>query len=190
MPELANMKREAFCRQYIVDLNAKQAATRAGYSEKTAGMQGSRLLTNDNVKVRIQELKDERAERTNVTADKVVKELARLAFTDMRSFVEWGEGGVKLIDSELLSDDDSPAVTEVSESFTENGRTLKFKLGHKDSALRMLAQHVGIEGRGAGVNVNVNIDNRPSKPLSELTAEELDFYERILSPSEDPARRG
>lgn len=182
MPELANPKRERFCQEYVVDLNAKQAAIRAGYSERTAQSQGQRLLTFVEVDGRVRELKEERAERTRVTADKVVRELARLAFTDMRSFVKWGPDGVTLLDSDDLSEDDSAAVTEVSESFTENGRTLKFKLGHKDSALRQLAQHVGVAEKG-GVNVNVNIDNRPKRDLAEMTEEELAFYERMLAPS-------
>lgn len=186
MAELSNAKHERFCQEYVVDLNAAQAAIRAGYAANSARQQGQRLLTNADIVARVSELKEERAERTNVTADKVVKELARLAFTDMRSFVKWGPEGVKLIDSEELSEDDSPAVTEVSESFTENGRTLKFKLGHKDSALRLLAQHVGIEGKSLGVNVNVNIDNRQKRDLSEMSLEELEFYERMLAPSAEP----
>lgn len=168
MAELANMKREAFARQYLVDLNARQAAIRAGYSEKTSQSQGQRLLTFVEVAGRIEELKHERAERTNVTADKVVKELARLAFTDMRSFVKWGPDGVTLLDSEELSEDDSPAVTEVSESFGENGRTLKFKLAHKDSALKLLAQHVGIIGKEGGVNVNNYNFDLSGVPTDEL----------------------
>lgn len=179
-------KQEEFCQQYLVDLNATQAAIRAGYSKKTARSVGHENLTKPDVAGRIEELKALRAERTRVDADKVVRELARIAFTDMRSFVKWGPDGVTLIASEELSDDDAPAVTEVSESFGENGRTLRFKLGHKDSALKLLAQHVGVAGKdGGGINVNVNVDNRPAaKPLSEWTNEELEFYERILDPGE------
>jgi len=134
-------KQRLFVAEYLVDLNATGAARRAGYSDGNIGRQ---LITKDNVKAAIDSAKAKRAERTRVSADKVVRELARLAFTDMRSFVEWGPEGVKLKNSTELIDDDSAAVTEVSESFGENGRTLKFKLGHKDSALKMLAQHIGL----------------------------------------------
>ena len=149
-----NDKQRRFAEEYVVDLNATQAAIRAGYSPKTARFIGAENLTKPNIAEYVEELKEARAERTKVTADKVVKELARLAFTDMRSFVEWGPGGVKLKESTELSEDDSPAVTEVSESFGENGRTLKVKLGHKDSALKLLAQHTGLVGNDGGVSVN------------------------------------
>lgn len=168
-------KQEMFCQEYLVDLNATAAYQRAGYTAGggAARANASRLLTNANVQERISELMSERSERTKVTADRVVKELARLAFTDMRSFVKWGPEGVKLLDSEELSPDDSAAVTEVSESFSENGKTLRFKLGYKDSALRQLAQHVGIAEKGAGVNVNVNVDARRESKESE--------FERLFS---------
>lgn len=143
MPRLTEKQRR-FVHEYLVDLNATDAARRAGYSDGNIGRQ---LITKDNVRALIEELKAERAERTSVTADRVLKEIARVAFTDMRSYAEWGPEGVMLKPSEELSEDDSAAVTEVSESFGENGRTLKFKLAHKDSALKMLAQHVGLFDR-------------------------------------------
>ena len=65
-------KQEAFVREYIIDLNATQAAIRAGYSARTAEAQGSRLLTNVNVKVALQSAMDARAKRTEITADYVL----------------------------------------------------------------------------------------------------------------------
>lgn len=151
MRELTD-KQQRFVEEYLVDLNAKQAATRAGYSPKTAYSIGHENLNKPEIAVAIKKVQEARAERTQVTADKVLKELARVAFSDMRSYAEWGPEGVRLKASEDLSQDDSAAVTEVSESFGENGRTLKFKLAHKDSALKTLAQHVGLlGGTGAGI---------------------------------------
>ncbi len=140
-------KREEFCQQYLVDLNATQAAIRAGYSRKTARSQGQRLLTNVDIMARIEQLKDERAERTRVTQDKVLTELARLGFSNMRDFMEWGPSGVRIKSSDELSEDDSAAVTQLK--FTPGKGlfardTIELKLGHKDSALRMLAEHVGL----------------------------------------------
>lgn len=137
-------KQRAFAGEYLIDFNATQAAIRAGYSERTAYSQGQRLLKKVEVKAAIEKAIDERNARTRVTADRVIKELARAAFSDMRSYAQWGPQGVTLRESEALSQDDSAAVTEVSESYSENGRTLKFKLAHKDSALKMLAQHTGV----------------------------------------------
>lgn len=66
-------------REYAVDLNAKQAAIRAGYSAKTAEQQGSRLLRNVQVKGAVDALTKKRAKRLEVTADGVVQDLLRLA---------------------------------------------------------------------------------------------------------------
>jgi phage terminase small subunit len=64
-----------FAQEYIKDLNATRAAIAAGYSEKTATMQGSRLLTHDKVKQLIQEFMSKREERTEITADNVLKDI-------------------------------------------------------------------------------------------------------------------
>jgi phage terminase small subunit len=81
-------KQLRFCKEYIVDLNATQAAIRAGYSEKTAKSQGNRLLTNVDIQKKTQELADKRSERTEITADNVLKEIARLAFSDPRKLFD------------------------------------------------------------------------------------------------------
>lgn len=65
-------KQDRFIEEYIIDLNATQAAIRAGYSEKTAQEQSSRLLSNVIIKQKIQVLLDERSKRTNITADYVL----------------------------------------------------------------------------------------------------------------------
>lgn len=73
-----NEKQEAFCREYIIDLNATQAAIRAGYSAKTAQEQSSRLLSNAMVSDRVAELKAERAQRTQIDADWVLTAAKRV----------------------------------------------------------------------------------------------------------------
>ena len=139
-------KQQAFIQEYLIDFNGTQAAIRAGYSEKTANPQAARLLAKASVSEAIERAIDARNHRTQVTADRVVKELARVAFADMRNYVEWSKYGMWLKDSKTLSPDDTAAVTEVSEFNTPKGRTVSFKLGHKDSALKLLAQHTGVLG--------------------------------------------
>jgi phage terminase small subunit len=68
-------KQQAFCREYIIDLNASAAARRAGYSAHTSEQQGSRLLTNVEVQAEIEQAMDERAERAEVDAAYVVERL-------------------------------------------------------------------------------------------------------------------
>ena len=72
-------KQESFCREYLVDLNATAAAHRAGYSERTAKQQGSRLLTNVDVQAAIAEAQEARAKRTSLTQDAVVEGLLKEA---------------------------------------------------------------------------------------------------------------
>ncbi len=67
-----NEKQKQFVREYLIDLNATQAAIRAGHSEKTARLQGQRLLTNVDIAKAIDAAKNERAERTEITADYVL----------------------------------------------------------------------------------------------------------------------
>lgn len=79
MAELRNKKHEKFCNEYIKDMNATQAAIRTGYSEKTAKMQGSRLMTNDDIKARVKELRDAYFNENIMTAQQVEYELTRIA---------------------------------------------------------------------------------------------------------------
>lgn len=76
-------KQERFCLEYLVDLNGKQAAIRAGYSERTAEQQASRLLSNVKVDEAIQNAMGERARRTKVSVDDVLHELSELAFAKL-----------------------------------------------------------------------------------------------------------
>ncbi len=79
MAELSNKKHEKFCNEYIKDMNATQAAIRAGYSEKTAGAQASKLLKIVNIKTRVAELRDAYLDENIMTAKQVEYELTRIA---------------------------------------------------------------------------------------------------------------
>jgi phage terminase small subunit len=77
-------KQQAFCEEYIIDFNGTQAAIRAGYSAKTANEQSSRLLANVNIQTEIKRQIENRSKRTEITQDRVLLEIARLAFNDPR----------------------------------------------------------------------------------------------------------
>lgn len=79
MAALQNKRHEKFCHEYIKDMNATQAAIRTGYSEKTAKMQGSRLMTNDDLKARVAELREAYFNENIMTAQQVEYELTRIA---------------------------------------------------------------------------------------------------------------
>ncbi len=88
-PSKFTPKQDRFCREYLVDMNATQAASRAGYSPRTANEQGARLLANASVKSRIAELQAEVAERLNITVDDVIAMLLE-SYRDARSAKQHG----------------------------------------------------------------------------------------------------
>jgi len=83
-------KQKRFVEEYLVDLNATQAAIRAGYSAKTAGSIGEENLKKPEIAAAIQEAMDARSKRTEITADRVLQELAKIGFADIRKAVKWG----------------------------------------------------------------------------------------------------
>lgn len=137
----------AFVAEYLVDKNATQAAIRAGYSKHSAKQQGTRLLSYASVRAAIDQALAEQRSRTLVTADAVVRELAKLAFIDPRKF--FAEDGSLLPVTEL--DDDAAAalagmdVVVTTDSDTgEVTRTHKVKFTDKRAALVDLGKHLGI----------------------------------------------
>ncbi|MFZ6727357.1 terminase small subunit [Undibacterium sp. MH2W] len=84
-----NKKQNEFVKQYLIDLNGTQAAIRAGYSANTANEQSSRLLANVNVQRAIQVAMQERSERTNITADQVLKLWWETATLDVNQLIEY-----------------------------------------------------------------------------------------------------
>lgn len=151
-----------FVEEYLVDLNATQAAIRAGYSAKTAGWIGPQLLGKTHIQERINSAQRERSARTGITADRVLKEISRVAFADPRAVMAWGPGGVALRDSAELSDDEAAAVAEVSETWSENGGSRKVKLHDKVAALEKLAKHVGLYDDKGDTTIVIN------NPRSEM----------------------
>lgn len=75
-----------FVEEYLIDLNGAQAAIRAGYSSKTARVRAAQLLANANVQAAVTAGMAARSKRTEITQDMVLKELAKLAFSDPRKF--------------------------------------------------------------------------------------------------------
>jgi phage terminase small subunit len=80
-------KQERFVLEYLVDLNATQAAMRAGYSKKTAQEQSSRLLSNVMVSEAIAKGMQALAKQTGVTAERVIAELALVGFANMGNYL-------------------------------------------------------------------------------------------------------
>lgn len=81
MPKLTE-RQKRFCEEYLIDLNATQAAVRAGYRKKNARSTAAENLTKPNIQLYLQQLMQERSERTGITSDFVLEELRRIALAD------------------------------------------------------------------------------------------------------------
>ena len=137
-------RQASFVAEYLKDLNATQAARRAGYSERTVNRQGPRLLVNVGVAAAIQEAFEERSRRTEITQDRVLLELARLAFADIGEIVSWDKVSVSIRASEELSEDAIRSIREIVESGDGHGRRVQIKLHDKKGPLELLMRHLGM----------------------------------------------
>lgn len=146
MAELTPKQRK-FVFEYLVDLNATQAAIRAGYSKKTAGTMAQRLVAKSHVREAIRAAQSRREKRTEITQDRVLNELARIAFGNSRAVMSWGPGGLTLRNSEDLTEDEAALVSEVRETTTKDGGSLALKTHDKMKALELLGKHLGMFDR-------------------------------------------
>jgi len=138
-------KQRRFAEEYLVDLNAAQAALRAGYSQGCAHSHASKLLRRPDVAAFVAEAQAARAGRVGLTADRVVNELIKVAFGDPRGVFTWGEKGVALRESGDLTRAQAALVSEISESRSTAGATTRhIKLHGKMAALMALAKHLGL----------------------------------------------
>lgn len=149
-------KQKCFVSEYLVDLNITAAALRAGYSERTAAQVGYQLMQKPAVQEAIHQAMDDRAKRTGVTQDKVVAELAKIAFSSGADFAqvvtlkprEDGRPGVQLVeltDTDQLTPDQKAAISSIEE--TKFG--IKVSTYDKVRALELLGRHLGMfDGSG------------------------------------------
>lgn len=166
-------KQAAFVAEYLVDLNATQAAIRAGYSERTAYRIGAELLQKTSVAEAIAAAQAKRAQRVEITADRVVSELAKIAFADPRDLMEWGPDGVKLKASADLTEEQAASVAEVSETTTKDGGSLRLKKHDKVKALELLGRHMGMfkDKVETEVSGDMNLHHEISPAVAGLLAQ-------------------
>ncbi|NBB11809.1 terminase small subunit [Pseudomonas sp. SLFW] len=139
-------KQQRFVEEYLKDLNGTQAAIRAGYSQKTAAVIAAENLTKPNVQAAIAEGMQKRSSRTGITADRVLQELGRLAFVDIRRAYN-ADGSLKPLHE--LDDDTAAAVagmdvTEIGTGDDAIGFVKKIKLSDKKGALELVMRHLGM----------------------------------------------
>lgn len=141
-------KHARFAGEYLVDLNATQAAIRAGYSPKTAGAQAHKLLKNAEIQAIIAAGAQKAEQRTEITLDRVLNEYARIAFAGMSKFVSIDSDGTPRVDLSKCTPEDLDLLSEV-QTETQQGEdrpVLKVKIKPLDklNALEKLARHLGV----------------------------------------------
>lgn len=138
--------------EFLLDLNAKQAAIRAGYANRSAEVQGSRLLSNANVSAEIERRRFERSEKLNVDAACVPKRLSDEANADIADLYDrntgvflpvhewpliWRQGLVQSIESEELFEGKGNDRVHI-------GRVRKIKLDNRVRRLELIGKHVQV----------------------------------------------
>ena len=145
-------KQQRFVEEYLVDLNATQAAIRAGYSKKTAKVIAAQNLSKLNVAAEIQSGRQKLSEKTGVTAERVIAELALVAFTNMQDYFRVNSEGQPELDCSTLTKEQAAALSEVTAEEVWRGKgddakrmvRTKFKLHSKMSALDQLGKYFGL----------------------------------------------
>lgn len=184
---IVNKRQRQFCEEYLIDLNATQAAIRAGYKEKYAHTNAPKLLQNTTIKAKIDELMAERARRTEITQDRVIKELAIIAFSNAADYAAVVEREMSMeVDGhmvKILDDDGNPLMYRTVEpvltsdltedqrralSVIKKGRDgFEVKPYDKVRALELLGKHLGMFKDSVEVTGEIN------NPMAGLTTEEL-----------------
>lgn len=157
MAKVLSEKQAAFVQEYLIDLNATQAAIRAGFSEKSAARYAVELLNKTHVAEAIRLAMQERNQRVEISQDRILEELACIAFGDLRDIVTWSESGVKLKSSAELTPEQAAAIAEVAETVTKEGGSKRIKRHDKVKALELLMRHKGMLNDKLNINGELNV---------------------------------
>ena len=133
-------KQKRFVEEYLIDLNAAQAAIRAGYSPHTAKDIGCENLAKPNIAAAISQAMAERSRRTGINQDRVLQELARIGFAKITDVVDPETAKIK----PDASDDDLACIQSIKIKPNEFGTEREVKLYDKKSALVDLGKHLGL----------------------------------------------
>ena len=176
-------KQKRFVQEYLVDLNATAAAKRAGYSEKSASRIAVELLNKTQVSAEIQKQQAKRQKRVEITQEKVLEELAAIAFANGADFATVNQNGiVRITPTSELPDEKRKAIASIKEG--QYGTEIKTY--DKVRALELLGKHLGVFDSNNGVAAEQ--ENNIFDVIDQSTREELDTS--AISEIEHPAKPG
>lgn len=134
-------KQKRFCEEYLIDLNATQAAIRAGYSPESARQSGADNMKNPYIRARIEKAMAERSRRTGVNAERVVLELAKVAFVNVGNVIDATDATLK----EDAAPEDLAAIQSIKvKDMGDMGIEREIRMADKLKALELLGRHLGM----------------------------------------------
>jgi phage terminase small subunit len=145
-----NPKHQLFVDEYLIDLNPARAYQAAGYKSKkpNGGYQAAwALLQRKDVQRAVQKAMEERQRRCHIDQDRVLNELAKIAFSNIKQIARWNESGFTIRNSDHIQDDDAAAISEIQVDFNDFGVRTRVKLYDKRAALVDIGNHLGIFDR-------------------------------------------
>jgi phage terminase small subunit len=142
-------RQELFCREYVIDMNGKEAAIRAGYKSDNAKVVACQMLQKPEIRFRVAKLQELIFQRVDLNAERVLFELASIAFANLQDFTRLGPDGEPELDLSKLNREQWAALGEYTEDATggrnDGERRLivrrKIKLNDKTAALALLGKH-------------------------------------------------
>ena len=187
-------KNQIFVHEYLIDLNATQAAMRAGYRRSYARRACYMLLRKPEIAKAVEDGMAARSRRLEIDGDRVMREYAKIAFANIGNLAVWGKDGVELRDHTEISEDDAAAIVELSIDGKHRGR---IKLHDKRAALDALGRLVGaFKSRAAPFAGDYsNAQQRRARAyfkqrIAEVRAEDAaKAAEMSASPSSDPEKK-
>ena len=158
MTKTLTPKQARFVMEYPIDLCGKQAAIRAGYAAKTARQRAYMLLRKPHVRAAIEANKQALAKAAGITAERVLGEIALVAFSDVQDYVERDKRGLKTKEFRDMPDGKSRALESITESRGPNGDRVTVKVHDKMKALDKLCAHLGICREKLDVDAKVDTE--------------------------------
>lgn len=165
-------KQKRFIEEYLIDLNATQAAIRAGYSPDSAADIGSENLRKPDIRIHIERAMAERSKRTGINQDRVLQELAKIAFVNPADVIDFNEATVK----DDAAEEDLACIQAVKVKTMSGDKgdmtEREVRLFDKKAALELLGKHLGMFKDN--VNVKVEVSKKLDDIISQLGGEGLE----------------
>lgn len=158
-----NEKKKIFAQEYAKTFNGTDSAVKAGYSKKSAHAAASRLLNDVKVREHLTKLYAKAEAKTDITLEKVIKELAKIAFHNTKDLAQFTIDGIHFEDWSKLSDDKTACVSSVTEHMTANGGSRSFRTYDKVKALELLGKHLGLKQQ-----LDVDMTVRPTTRIKRF----------------------